>query len=202
MPLYVAFRRSSNTATARPMAARCSWFAIARAVLNRRASPAARSLLAATVTIVFAAKGVPPGNSSSLRIAASQRGSSDRARSRRPRPDSLEASASPAPMIDRADIEGCANQRYGPEEVTSRDLFRCPAAHTRSASPKQCQQSAGDTANEPSAGRGAEHEDTETNQGRPASAPAPTTMRSRLGASQRKHDGPPADDARRRRGFR
>ena len=38
-------------------------------------------------------------------------------------------------MIDEPTYSGCANQRYGPDAVTSRDLLRCPAAQMRSASP-------------------------------------------------------------------
>src|SRR5260221_2834274 len=43
--------------------------------------------------------------------------------------------ARPAPMIDDPIYKGCANQRYGPDAVTSRALFKCPAAQIRSASP-------------------------------------------------------------------
>ena len=38
-------------------------------------------------------------------------------------------------MTDEPTYSGCANQRYGPDAVTSRDLFRWPAAQIRSASP-------------------------------------------------------------------
>src|SRR5438094_485591 len=46
-----------------------------------------------------------------------------------------DAMPNPAPMTDDPTYSGCANQRYGPDEVTSRDLFRWPAAQMRSASP-------------------------------------------------------------------
>src|SRR5688572_29306367 len=47
----------------------------------------------------------------------------------------FDAMARPAPMIEDPTYSGCANQRYGPDEVTSRDLLRCPAAQIRSPSP-------------------------------------------------------------------
>src|SRR5262245_31257906 len=43
--------------------------------------------------------------------------------------------ARPMPINDEPTYSGCATKRYGPERVTSRDLFRCPAAHTRRSSP-------------------------------------------------------------------
>src|SRR5436305_11586141 len=43
--------------------------------------------------------------------------------------------ARPAPISDEPIYKGCATKRYGPDRVTSRDLFRCPAAHTRISSP-------------------------------------------------------------------
>src|SRR5262245_45290879 len=46
-----------------------------------------------------------------------------------------DATARPAPITDEPTYSGCANQRYGPDDVTSRDLLRCPAAQTRNASP-------------------------------------------------------------------
>src|SRR5690242_13169210 len=45
------------------------------------------------------------------------------------------AIARPTPMMDEPAYSGCPSQRYGPDDVTSRDLFRCPAAQIRSASP-------------------------------------------------------------------
>src|SRR5438874_8123615 len=39
-------------------------------------------------------------------------------------------------MIDDPTYNGCANQRYGPDTVTSRDLCRWPAAQKRTASPQ------------------------------------------------------------------
>ena len=41
----------------------------------------------------------------------------------------------PTPMIDEPTYSGCATYLYGPDEVTSRALFRWPAAHTRTPSP-------------------------------------------------------------------
>src|SRR5262245_28570685 len=46
-----------------------------------------------------------------------------------------DAMASPAPMIAEPIYKGCASQRYGPDVVTSRDLFKWPAAQIRNASP-------------------------------------------------------------------
>src|SRR4051812_34697691 len=46
-----------------------------------------------------------------------------------------EAIASPAPRIEDPTYSGCANHRYGPEDVTSRDLFKWPAAQIRNTSP-------------------------------------------------------------------
>src|SRR5690348_13225973 len=46
-----------------------------------------------------------------------------------------EATASPPPITLDPTYNGCANQRYGPDAVTSRDLFRCPAAQMRRSSP-------------------------------------------------------------------
>src|SRR5439155_2734875 len=45
------------------------------------------------------------------------------------------AIARPMPMIAEPTYSGCAVQRYGPDEVTSLDLLRCPAAQIRIASP-------------------------------------------------------------------
>src|SRR6476469_1190188 len=45
------------------------------------------------------------------------------------------AIASPTPMTHEPAYSGCPSQRYGPDDVTSRDLFRWPAAQIRSASP-------------------------------------------------------------------
>src|SRR5262245_54037651 len=38
-------------------------------------------------------------------------------------------------MIDEPTYRGCARYAYGPDDVTSRDLFRCPAAQMRTPSP-------------------------------------------------------------------
>src|SRR5262249_42331612 len=45
------------------------------------------------------------------------------------------AIARPAPIMHEPAYSGCPSQRYGPDDVTSRDLFRWPAAQIRSASP-------------------------------------------------------------------
>src|SRR5262245_19797011 len=47
----------------------------------------------------------------------------------------FDAIASPTPMIDEPVYSGWPSQRYGPDEVTSRDLFRWPAAQMRRDSP-------------------------------------------------------------------
>src|SRR5207249_10479357 len=45
------------------------------------------------------------------------------------------ASARPIPITAEPTYRGWATHRYGPDVVTSRDLFRCPAAQMRMPSP-------------------------------------------------------------------
>src|SRR5437870_9620247 len=79
--------------------------------------------------------------------------------------------ARPAPITDDPIYRGCANQRYGPDAVTSRALLRCPAAQIRITSPA----TAIEVPTTSEAGVGAANQKT--------SAPAPNPNGTRLRAS-------------------